>query len=90
MRPNIIVSCLLIFLFIHEFSSSLSVDARSLQYYSYNELFKSHQHMVSRELRGLKRRIIPTPSPPKPNVEIHWSPPPPLDQPPPPGPEIHY
>lgn len=85
MRPNInIVSCLLIIFFIHEFSSSLCGEARSLQ----NELFKSHQHMVARELRGLKRRIIPTPSPPKPNVEIHWSPPPPLDQPPTSGSEI--
>lgn len=88
MRSNII-SCLLIFLFVHELVmvnkySSLCVEARSLQYYYYKQLFSELK--VARELRSSNRnkgRGNPTMSPPKPNWNIHFKFPPPRPPPPP-------
>ncbi|KAG5608762.1 hypothetical protein H5410_020043 [Solanum commersonii] len=57
------------------------VDARSLQNYSYEELF-CNQVKVARELRNSES----TPPPPKPNGKIHWIPPSRRSVPPPPPP----
>ncbi|KAK4373530.1 hypothetical protein RND71_008914 [Anisodus tanguticus] len=97
MRPVGIISCILISLLIHELDmvhkyELVMVEARSLQYSSYNELFNS-QHKVARELRSLDRNkgsSRSTLSPPKPNWRIYFSPPPRPPPPPPSAPSNYY
>ncbi|WMV23381.1 hypothetical protein MTR67_016766 [Solanum verrucosum] len=84
-----IISCLLIFLFIHELVIH-SVEARSLPRFSYDELFNSQDKVdVAGGLNYLDRSKgggrVPTPSPPNPNLRIRWKPlPKPSRRPPPP------
>uniref|UniRef100_M1CDZ6 Uncharacterized protein n=1 Tax=Solanum tuberosum TaxID=4113 RepID=M1CDZ6_SOLTU len=66
-----IISYLLLFLFI------LSVEARSLPRFSYDELFNSQDKVdVAGGLNYLDRSKgggrVPTPSPPNSNLRIHW------------------